>query len=295
MRPALSAATVAFSYHPILDNTVMLAGLRAAVIGLLLLAFWGPSLPLQPLQTVVLLDQSPSAREAVWQVAPRLQLPGAQYVAFASGAIQVAGPTARRLDLGEGTRLGEALAKARELKADRIVLVSDGLFQDRAEPIGIPIYSLYQPPSPNLSVVLTGPALPAKGETVEVRAVLESTTAVRAQLTFNGPAGVVERAVQLEPGRSSVGYRFRLDGPSTVTVRVESPLGLEQGRLELSPTDSTRVWVLGDAALARYLRAQGFSVEERKEITLPIRAEVVALGWGRGICRLLSWMPCRAF
>lgn len=259
---------------------VMLAGLRAAVIGLLLLAFWGPSLPLQPLQTVVLLDQSPSAREAIWKIAPQLQLPGAQYVAFASGAIQVASPTARRLDLGEGTRLGEALAKARELQADRIVLVSDGLFQDRAEPIGIPIYSLYQPPSPNLSVVLTGPALPAKGETIEVRAVLESTAAVRAQLTFNGPAGVVERVVQLEPGRSSVGYRFRLDGPSTVTVRVESPLGLEQGRLELSPVDSTRVWVLGDAALARHLRAQGFSVEERQEITLPIRAEVVALGVG---------------
>ncbi|MCX8088183.1 MAG: VWA domain-containing protein [Meiothermus ruber] len=258
----------------------MLFGLRAAVVGLLLLAFWGPSLPLQQLRTVVLLDQSPSARDAVWKVAPQVQLPGAKYVAFASGAVQVASPTARRLDLGEGTRLGEALEKARELQADQIVLVSDGLFQDMPEVIGIPIYGLYQPPSPNLSVALTGPALPTKGETIEVRAVLESTAAVRARLTFNGPAGLVEREVQLEPGRSSLGYRFRLDGPAVVTARVESALGVEQARLELSPSDLTRVWVLGDVALARYLRAQGFAVEEPREISLPIRAEVVALGVG---------------
>ncbi|MCX7783463.1 MAG: VWA domain-containing protein [Meiothermus sp.] len=258
----------------------MLFGVRAAIIALLLLAFWGPSIPVQPVRTVVLLDQSPSAREAVWKVAPELNLPGAQYVAFASGAAQVATPTARRLDLGEGTQLQEALRKAQELRPDQIVLVSDGLFQDQAEPIGVPIYSLYQPPSPNLALSLAGPALPAKGQTIEVRAVLESTASVRAKLTLDGPAGRFERELQLAPGRSSVGYRLRLDGPAVVTARVESPLGSDQARLELSPADTTRVWVLGDAALARYLQAQGFMVEERKEITLPIRAEVVALGVG---------------
>ncbi len=258
----------------------MLFWLRGLTIALLLLAVWGPSVPLQPVQTVVLLDQSPSVREAVWKVAPQIQLPGARYVAFASGATQVAAATARRLDLGPGTRLTEALKKAQELRPDQIVLVSDGLFQDRAEPIGIPIYSLYQPPSPNLSLSLAAPALPAKGEMIEVRAILESTASVQARLTVSGPGGLVERALQVRPGRSSIGYRFRLDGPSTVTARLESPLGSEQARLELSPADSTRVWVLGDPALARYLQAQGFWVEERSEITLPIRAEVVALGVG---------------
>ncbi|WP_337867613.1 VWA domain-containing protein [Meiothermus sp.] len=254
--------------------------LRGLTIALLLLAFWGPSLPLQPVQTVVLLDQSPSVREAVWRVAPQIQLPGAAYVAFASGATQVASATARRLDLGEGTRLTEALKKAQELRPDQIVLVSDGLFQDQAKPIGVPIYGLYQPPSPNLSLSLAAPALPAKGQTIEVRAILESTANVRARLTVSGPGGSLERELQVQPGRSSVGYRFRLDGPSTVTARVESPLGSEQARLELSPADTTRVWVLGDPALARYLQAQGFLVEERRDITLPIRAEVVALGVG---------------
>jgi Mg-chelatase subunit ChlD len=257
-----------------------LVWLRGLIIVFLLLAFWGPGVPLQPIQTVVLLDQSPSAREAVWRIAPQIQLPGATYVAFASAATQVAAATARRLDLGEGTLLAEALQKAQELGPDQIVLVSDGLFQDWAEPVGIPIYSLYQPPSPNLSVSLAGPALPAKGETIEVRTILESTASVRVKLTLSGPAGQIQRELQVEPGRSSVGYRFRLDEPSTVTARVESSLGSEQARLELSPSDSTRVWVLGDPPLARYLKAQGFAVEERREITLPIRAEVVALGVG---------------
>lgn len=262
----------------------MLFWLRAAVIALLVLAFWGPSLPVAPLRTVVLLDQSPSVREAVWKLAPQLSLPGAQYVAFASAAVQVASPSARRLDLGEGTRLREALRSAQALNPDRIVLVSDGLFQDAAEPVGIPIYSLYLPPSPKISLSLLAPALPAQGETIEVRAVLEFSGAgpepVRARLTLDGPAGRLERDLTLEPGRSSLGYRFRLEGPSRVTARLESALGVEQARLELSPADATRVWVLGDPALARYLRAQGFLVEEPQAVTLPIRAEVVALGVG---------------
>jgi len=258
----------------------MLSWLRGVIIALLLVAIGGPSLPVQPVQTLVLLDQSPSARDAVWQIAPQLQLPGAQYVAFATGAVQVPTPSARRRDLGDGTQLAGALQKAQELRPDRIVLVSDGLFQDQAEPIGIPIYSLYQPPSPSLSVSLVAPALPAKGDTIEVRAVLEATASVRARLILNGPAGPLVRELQIEPGRSSVGYRFRLDGSSVVTARVESPLGGEQTRLELSPADATRVWVLGDTALARYLEAQGFMVEERPDISLPIRAEVVALGVG---------------
>jgi len=271
------------------DNERMLFWLRAAVVVLLLLAVGGTSLPVQPVRTVVLLDQSPSVREALWQVAPQLNLPGAQYVAFANAAVQVASPTARRLDLGEGTLLGEALRKARALNPDRIVLVSDGLFQDGAQPVGIPIYAIYLPPSPHVSLSLLAPALPSKGQTVEVRTVLDfvapvssnsSAQPLQARLSVNGPAGLLERDLLLEPGRSSVGYRFRLDGPVSLTAQLESSLGTTQARLELNPADATRVWVLGDAALARYLKAQGFTVEERQDIALPIRAEVVALGIG---------------
>jgi Mg-chelatase subunit ChlD len=229
---------------------------------------------------VVLLDNSPSARDAVWKAAPQLELPGARYVAFASGAEPVASPSARRLDLGEGTDLAAALSKAEELRPDRILLVSDGLFQGQAAPPPVPLYGLYQPPSPNLSLSLVPPALPGKGETVEVRAVLESTAPTKAKLVLEGPGGRVTRALSVQPGRSSTGYRFTLSGPSVVTARVESPLGTKEARLELSPSGSTRVWVLGDPALAWLLKAQGFAVETPAHLSLPIRAEVVALGLG---------------
>lgn len=257
-----------------------MSALRGLILLLLLLSAWGPSLPLRPVRTVVLLDNSPSARDAVWKVAPLLELPRARYVAFASGVEPVASPTARRLDLGEGTNLAAALSKAEELHPDRILLVSDGLFQGQAAPPSIPLYGLYEPPSPNLSLSLVPPALPGKGETVEVRAVLESTATIKAKLVLEGPGGRVTRELSVHPGRSSTGYRFTLSGPSVVTAQAESLLGTKEARLELSPAGSTRVWVLGDSALARLLKAQGFAVETPAHLSLPIQAEVVALGLG---------------
>ncbi|MBF6593314.1 MAG: VWA domain-containing protein [Thermaceae bacterium] len=255
-------------------------GLRAAVVVGLLLAAWGPNLPLQPVRTVVLLDQSPSDREAVWKAGAQLEFPRAQYLAFASSTAQVASPAARRLDLGNGTNLAQALKQAQTLHPDRIVLVSDGLFQGQVQLPSVPIYGLYQPPSPNLSLSLVAPALPTKGETVEVRAILESTAQTQAKLVLSGPGGTLTRDLQVQPGRSSVGYRFALEASSTVTARIQSPLGTKEVQLELTPADSTRVWVLGDATLAAYLKAQGFSVELRQHLSLPIRAEVVVLGVG---------------
>lgn len=254
--------------------------LRVGIILLLLLAAWGPSVPLRPAKTAVLLDQSPSAQEATGRLAPQLELPGAAYLAFASRTQPVATPTARRTDLGEGTDLERALQAARELQPDRIVVVSDGLSQTRVLPPSVPVYALPVAPSPNLSVSLLPPAYPVKGETVEVRVLLESTTSTSARLVVEGPAGRLTRELRVEPGRQSLGYRFPLEGPTSVRATVQSPLGTEQARLEVAPADQVRVWVLGDPALARYLEAQGFAVEEPKGITLPIRAEVVALGKG---------------
>lgn len=254
--------------------------LRGLTLVLLLLSVWGPSLPLKPLRTVVLLDQSPSDREAVWKIAPQLERPHARYIAFATFADTVSTATARRLDLGQGTRLTPALRQAEALHPDRILLVSDGLFQDQPPPPSVPLYGLYQPPSPHLSLSLVPPALPSKGERVEVRALVESTATTPAKLVLDGPSGRVVRTLSLQPGRSSSGYRFTLEDTALVTARLESPLGTQEARLELSPAGRTQVWVLGDAALARLLAAQGFAVETPAHLSLPIRAQVVALGLG---------------
>ena len=253
--------------------------LRAAIVALIGLAILAPNLPLRPVKTVVLLDQSPSARDQLWKIAPQLTLPGAKYIAFASTTSEVSSATARRLDLGEGTDAAEALGKARDLHPDQIVLVSDGLFQSQAS-LGIPVYSLYITPSANLSLSLVPPALPSRGETIEVRALIESTAKTKAKLVLDGPAGQVVRQLEVEPGRTSLGYRFRLEQPSVVRARVESPLGTKEARAEVTPSESTRVWVLGDRATAAYLKAQGYAVETPKRIEVPIRAEVVVLGVG---------------
>lgn len=253
--------------------------LRTLTMALLVLAAWNPSVPLQPVRTVVLLDQSPSAREAVTRFAPQVATPSAKYVAFASGAEPVAAATARRVDLGEGTNLAAALEAARQLEPDRIVLISDGLFQTTGVP-SAPLFALYQPPSPNLSVSLVPPALPTRGETVEVRVVLESTAPATARLTLSGPAGTQTRSLSVRPGRSSVGYRFSLEQPSRVSVRVQSGLGTEEASVQINPVDTTRVWVLGDPSMARYLRAQGFAVTERRDVPNPVEAEVIVVGLG---------------
>lgn len=253
--------------------------LRCAVIALLLLAFLGPSLPLQTVRTVVLLDQSPSAREGVAQVAGTLpQLPNMRYLAFAERAQEVASASARREDLGEGTDINMALLEAQRLEPDRIVLLSDGLSQGEVLPVPTPVYAFWTAPSPRLSLSLLPPTYPVHGETVEVRVLLESTADTTARLVIEGPAGRQERQVQVKAGRQSFGYRFALERPATVRARVESKLGQDGAQVQVSPADKVRVWVLGDEALARYLEAQGFSVERRSRVELPIQADVVALG-----------------
>jgi len=260
-------------------NNNFVTWLRGLIIALLGLAIIAPSLPLRPAQTIFILDQSPSAREALWKIAPQIALSGAKYLAFASDASEVASATARRLDLGEGTNLVQSLRKAQSLHPDQMVLVSDGLFQSEAVP-PVPTYGLYIPPSPNLSLSLIPPALPNRGEIVEVRVLIESTTQTKARLVLSGPAGQLKREIRVEPGRSSYGYRFRLDQPEVVKARIESPLGIQEARVEVSPGDSTRVWVIGDPAAAVYLKSQGFAVETKKNVDVPIRAKVVVLGVG---------------
>jgi hypothetical protein len=65
-----------------------------------------------------------------------------------------------------------------------------------------------------------------------------------------------------------------------VEARVESPLGTQEARVEVSPSDSTRVWVIGDPAVVPYLKSQGFAVEVKPNVEVPIRAQVVVLGVG---------------
>jgi len=248
--------------------------LRASVILLLLLAFLDPRLPLKG-RVVYLLDFSPSARESVFAAAERLPRDGV-YLAFAERVARLPSPTARRLDLGEGTDVRAALAEALRLGADRVVLVSDGLFPPVPSPL--PLDAVYVPPRPFVALRLLPPPFPLLGETVGVRVVLEAPLPAEVRLRVEGPGGAWERALWVE-GRVALTYTFPLLEEGEVRAEAVGPWGRSEARVEVAPKDRARALVLGDPALARYLEAQGFQVEEGP-FRLPLEADLVAVGLG---------------
>lgn len=248
--------------------------LRAGVLVLLLLAFLDPRWSL-PGRVVYLLDFSPSARESVFALSHRLPRDGL-YVAFAERAARLPSPTARRLDLGEGTDLRAAFREAAALKPGRVVLVSDGLFTPIPPPF--PLDAVYVPPKPHVEVRLLPPPYPLYGETVGVGVVLEAPLPVEVQLSVEGLGGGWERSLKVE-GRKSLTYTFSLTEEAWVRAVARGPWGRSEAEVRLAPADRGKVWVLGDPALARYLRAQGFQVEEGP-FRLPLEADLVAVGLG---------------
>ncbi|BCP98171.1 hypothetical protein TthHB5008_12720 [Thermus thermophilus] len=247
--------------------------LRVLVLLLLLLAFLDPRWPLEG-RVVYLLDFSPSAREAVFALAARLPKDGV-YVAFAERAATLPSPTARRLDLGEGTDLREAYKEALRHRPSRAVLVSDGLLEPIPPPF--PLDALYVPPRPYVAVRLVPPAYPLYGETVGVGVVLEAPVPAEARVRVEGPGGVLERALRVE-GRKALVYTFPLTEKAAVRAVAEGPWGRSEAEVEVAPADRAKAVVLGDPAAARYLEAQGFQVEEG--FTLPLEADLVVVGTG---------------
>ncbi|WP_298631506.1 VWA domain-containing protein [uncultured Thermus sp.] len=248
--------------------------LRLGVLVLLLLAFLGPAWPL-PGRVVYLLDFSPSARDSVFALAERLPRDGI-YLAFAERVARLPSPTARRLDLGEGTDLGAAFREALALRPDRVVLVSDGLFAPIPAPF--PLDAVYVPPKPHVAVRLLPPPYPLYGETVGVGVVLEAPVPVEARLRVEGPGGSVEKSLRVE-GRKTLAYTFSLTEKAQVRAVVEGAWGRSEAQVSLEPADRGQALVLGDPALARYLEAQGFQVEEGP-FRLPLEADLVVVGLG---------------
>ncbi len=248
--------------------------LRLGVFLLLLLALLDPKLP-RPGRVVYLLDFSPSAREGVLALAERLP-PGGVYLAFAERVARLPSPTARRLDLGEATHIRAAFREALRFRPDRVVLLSDGLFPPVSPPF--PLDALYVPPRAYVDLRLVPPPYPLLGETVGVGVVLEAPRPTEVDLVLEGPKGRERHSLRVE-GRKVLTYAFPLTGEAWVRARAQGPWGESQAEARLRPLDQARALVLGDPALARYLRAQGFEVEEGP-FRLPLEADLVAVGVG---------------
>lgn len=249
--------------------------IRALLLLVLLLALWDPRLP-EPGRTLYLVDLSPSAREEASKFIPKL-----------SGLVFGFAEEVRRLPgaafLGERTRIDRAFREALKYRPDRVVLISDGLFEPLPPPF--PLFAVYVPPKPFLEVQLLPPAFPLLGETVGVGVRLLAPVRVRASLLLEGPGG--RRAYTLEvEGEKRLAYTFPLTGASRVRAVATGDWGQSQAEVVVKPLDQARALVLGDEALAALLRAQGFWVEalggeQAKEAFRPLlEADLVAVGLG---------------
>ena len=232
-------------------------GLRLFSVLLLLLAALGPTLPLRPGLTLVVLDASPSAREGTRKAVRALKVAGpVRFLAFAGEARLIKNPHALP-DLGRNTDLEPAWALAERLHPSRILLISDGLLTPRPPPA--PVFAFVVPPARR--VVLTGlvpPAAPLLGERVELVVRLFATAPARVKLKVQ--IGETEKTLarSLPEGLSSVGVRFTLKGPTPVVVR----LGDQVQKARIQPAGRLRARVYSDPAAARYLKAQQILVEE---------------------------------
>ncbi|ADR37001.1 von Willebrand factor type A [Oceanithermus profundus DSM 14977] len=248
------------------------------VVLLLVLGAAGPTLPLEHERTVVLIDQSPSAPAEASRIAAELAAPGTRFWAFAERAEPLPGPDARRNDLGRRTLVQPALDAVLAHAPDRIVLISDGLWSGRVYS-PVPVYALHVAPRPNARIArLIAPAAPRLGETVEVRAVIESTEPTTARLSFQGGGTTTRYERRLPAGTSSVPYRFELERRTTVRVRLETPIGRDRAEVTLDPLGPGRVLVVDDPAAAAYLGAAGWTVTEGTPADLAEVPELLVIG-----------------
>lgn len=271
-------------------------GRRRWVVFLLILGAAGPLLPLVPQITAVLVDQSPSAAPAASRLAAKSKLAHAKYFAFAERVRQMADPAARYSDLGAETRLQAALDAAYASGAARVLLISDGLWRGKPSS-ALPLYAVWAPPAAHLELEpLLAPALPRRGEVVEVQAVIDGTVSSDASITFatGGASKTFQR--HLLRGRNYVPFRLRLTKAVTLTVKLRSAYGEGVRSITLRPLSAGNALVVGDAAAAAYLRAADWQVLEGEPKSLNAATDLLVIGngvadWGKeGLARLSNYL-----
>ena len=240
--------------------------LRVTGLLLLALAASNPSLTTTRPGTVVLEDVSDSASSAngLSGLSVKQRLPFAGLTG-ASGTDRLA------LEPSD-TNIAAALQIARAYDPARVLLVSDGnaTSGDALEALpGVPV-DVYRVPTRQNSRVadLIAPASLGAGARVQAVAVLESTRSTKARVTatLNGNA-LFTQPLELPAGRTSLPIEFTVPDAALrleVTVRVDfdQPTLDDSKLLSLQVTKDREALVIGDPALARLLRTQGFAVRD---------------------------------
>lgn len=280
-------------------------GLRATILGLLVLGLAGPysGTPRASRAVVFGLDVSRSfeparqawARDWVQQASAALG-PSAQVsvVEFAERA-QVAGPASGAVpteatDLGAVLQLARGLLPPSELAASDLVLLTDGWhnYGPPPSPEGGPAVSYVRldaaPGAPEVALRSADvPSLVRDGDTLDVSLAIESNVSTTAalRLWLDGRR-VEERQVEIAPGANQLSLTPRVEGAGFHQVRLEvapepgSDSRVENNALEAVAVarEGARVLVLEDRAgeaapLAALLAEARLEVERRLAASVP--------------------------
>ncbi len=272
--------------------------LRVAGLLLLALAAASPNLTTTRPGTVVLEDVSDSASSTgeLGKLAVKLRLPFA-------GLTGASGTDRSALEPSD-TNIASALQIARAYDPARVLLASDGnaTIGDALEALpGVPV-DVYRVSTRQNSRVadLIAPSNLAAGARVRAVAVLESTRATKARVTatLNGNA-LFTQPLELPAGRTSLPIEFTVPDAALrleVTMRVdfEQPTLDDSKLLNLQISRDREALVIGDPALSKLLRTQGFTVRDGTpaDIREPLTYSAVflrqsAISFSRGQLELL--------
>ena len=261
------------------------AWLRGGAIALAVLALAGPTIGGGRSRLAVVVDVSDSVGDTGLARASGLaqNLPSdTDFVLAASEATRVASlPTAapRFLTPG-GTDLARAIQVASAGGADRVLLVSDGVAPEAdtlAALPDVPVDVVHVPSRSGVGLAeLILPTQVAPGQAVEAVAVVRSDVATTVRIA--GVAGGTDLEpveVNVEPGTTAVPLSFTAGQGSVMSVSVDLftdvPAGATTLSRELSVRTRPPILVVGDAALAAALTAQGLDVRSGTYSAIALR------------------------
>src|SRR5690606_21062133 len=269
---------------------------RGGAIALAGLALAGPTVGGGRPRLAVVVDVSDSVGDTGLARASGLaqNLPSdTDFVLAASEATRVASlPTgAPRFLTPGGTDLARAIQVASAGGADRGLLVSDGAAPEAAALAALPDVPVDVVHVPSRSGVglaeLILPTQVAPGQAVEAVAVVRSDVATTVRIA--GVAGGTDLEpveVNVEPGTTAVPLSFTAGQGSVMSVSVDLftdvPAGATTLSRELSVRTRPPILVVGDAALAAALTAQGLDVRSGTptDVTSPLAYSAIALRGG---------------
>jgi Ca-activated chloride channel homolog len=301
----LILAVVIFVAALIVSRAQIVRGVTGVLrsVALLVLAFAASSPNLETARAglVILTDVSDSASPAPQALA---QIPASSRLEFA-GQAGVAGTPRDALETSQ-TDVGNALQVAQAYEGTRVLLVSDGnsTTSNALERLpGVPVDVLPLTSRQNASVAdLIAPNSLTKGATARATAVIGLSQAARVRIlpSLNG-APLPVQTLTLPAGRSSIGVDFVVPDPGEAALEVKIEPNFEQPKLDDSKTLSLRVegrgnvLVIGDPAMSKLLRGQGFVVREGTPASIlePLSASAIiirgaATDYSRGQLQLLE-------